>query len=108
RATRQQVRASVPNFIEVYVQASLETCMRRDVKGMYRKALAGEIKNFTGVDDPYEPPLKPEIAVDTEHLAPNESVDQIVKAIEMHGFGVPPARLLPERSAQLSFQLSRI
>lgn len=66
RAIRDELRASIANFVEIYVKASLETCIRRDVKGMYKKALAGEIKNFTGVDDPYEAPLNPEIVIDTE------------------------------------------
>ena len=54
-------------FVEVYVKCSLEECIRRDVKGLYKKALRGEIKHMTGIDDPYEPPEKPEVTVDTEH-----------------------------------------
>jgi len=61
RAIRDEVRAAIPNFVEVYVECSIDKLAERDVKGLYKKALAGEIKNFTGVSDPYEPPLKPEV-----------------------------------------------
>ena len=70
RAARDEVRAQGGRFVEVYVKASLEACARRDVKGLYKKAARGQIRNFTGVDDPYEPPLEPEIAVDTESHDP--------------------------------------
>src|SRR3989338_2153317 len=66
RETRDYNRQQIGHFIEVYVRCSIEALTRRDVKGLYKKALAGEIKNFTGVSDPYEPPLHPEIIVDTE------------------------------------------
>ncbi|MFW6109769.1 MAG: adenylyl-sulfate kinase, partial [archaeon] len=66
----------------VYVKASVEACIERDVKGMYKKALAGEIKNFTGVDDPYEEPSDPEIIVDTEKESLNESVEKVLKYLE--------------------------
>ena len=65
RQARQFVRDLCSNFIEVYVKASIDECTRRDVKGLYKKALAGEIKEFTGIDDPYEEPENPEIVVDT-------------------------------------------
>ena len=58
RAVREEVRDSVPNFIEVYVKAPLEVCEARDPKGYYRRARAGEISSFTGISDPYEPPIK--------------------------------------------------
>ena len=54
------------DFIEIYCKASLETCERRDVKGLYKRAKAGEIKNYTGIDSPYELPVKPELVIDTE------------------------------------------
>ena len=63
-------------FVEVYVKASVEECARRDVKGLYEKAFAGEIKGFTGVDDPYEEPANPEIVVDTEGQTPEESAQR--------------------------------
>lgn len=64
-------------FSEVYVKCSLEKCEERDVKGMYKKARAGEIKNFTGLDDPYEPPVNPELVVNTENQTLEESVQAI-------------------------------
>ncbi len=64
-------------FSEVYVKCSLEKCEERDVKGMYKKARAGEIKNFTGLDDPYEPPVNPELVINTENQTLEESVQAI-------------------------------
>ena len=78
RAARQFVRDLCPNFIEVYVKASIDECKRRDVKGLYKKAIAGEIKEFTGIDDPYEEPEHPEIVVDTVNQTVDESVKQIL------------------------------
>src|SRR5579885_2896952 len=66
RATRAEVRREIGRFVEVYVRASLAACIRRDTKGLYRRALAGEIPQFTGVSDPYEEPLAPELVVDTD------------------------------------------
>ena len=78
RAARDFVRNLCEHFVEIYVSASLDECRRRDVKGLYQKALAGEIKSFTGIDDPYEEPLEPEITVDTEHQTLDESFRQIM------------------------------
>ena len=72
RTARGLVEAFGP-FVEVHVKASVEECARRDVKGLYEKAFAGEIKGFTGVDDPYEAPTDPEIVIDTEQHEPDES-----------------------------------
>ena len=69
-------------FIEVYVKASVEVCAERDVKGLYEKAFAGEIKEFTGVSDPYEPPLDPELTLDTENETPEESAEKILAYLE--------------------------
>ena len=83
--TRRKARALVEEwgpFVEVHVQASVEECARRDVKGLYAKAFAGEIKGFTGVDDPYEPPSSPELAIDTEEHGPEESARIIVAKLE--------------------------
>lgn len=85
RAIRDEVRASVTNFVEVYVKASLETCMKRDVKGLYKRALAGEIRNFTGVNDPYEAPLQPEMVIDTEQETPEVSASRIIARLEELG-----------------------
>jgi adenylyl-sulfate kinase len=82
REVRDRVRAPLPRFVEVYTKCSVEECARRDVKGLYQKAFAGEITGFTGVDDPYEEPLSPEVVVDTERLSPRESLDVIVAKLE--------------------------
>src|ERR671937_1616794 len=74
--TRRKARSLVEEwgpFVEVHVKASVQECARRDVKGLYAKAFAGEIKGFTGVDDPYEPPEQPEIVIETEQHDPGES-----------------------------------
>ncbi len=86
--TRQKARALVEEwgrFVDVYVRASVEECARRDVKGLYAKAFAGEIKGFTGVDDPYEPPENPELVIDTEQHDPEESARLIVEKLEELG-----------------------
>jgi adenylyl-sulfate kinase len=86
--TRRKARELVEewgSFVEVHVQASVEECARRDVKGLYEKAFAGEIKGFTGVDDPYEPPVSPEIVVDTEEHDPEESAQIILAKLEELG-----------------------
>ena len=86
--TRKRVRALVEEqgpFVEVWVKASVEECARRDVKGLYAKAFAGEIKGFTGVDDPYEEPSDPEIVVRTEEHEPAESAAIIVARLEELG-----------------------
>ncbi len=90
RATRDWVRREVTNFIEVFVDVSLDEAMRRDVKGLYKKALAGEIRNFTGIDDPYEPPLNPEIYLDTDRETVDESVGKVLRWLEQQGF-IPAA-----------------
>ncbi len=81
---RQFVRDMCDNFIEVHVATSLEECERRDVKGLYKKARNGEIKNFTGIDDPYEPPGEPEILIDTEKQTVEESVSEIIDYIRKY------------------------
>jgi len=82
RQARDQVRAEVDNFVEVHVAAPVQTCAERDVKGLYAKALSGEIKQFTGVSDPYEPPLAPEIVLHTEAETVDESVGQVIAWLE--------------------------
>jgi adenylylsulfate kinase len=69
-------------FIEVFVKASVEVCAERDVKGLYEKAFKGEIKEFTGVSDPYEPPLNPELTLDTEHDSAEEDAKKILTLLE--------------------------
>ena len=92
RAARTKLRAEIVNFIEVYVAAPLETCIARDVKGLYLKAIAGEIPEFTGVSDPYEPPEAPELVVHTDQETVEESVAQIVGYLESRNL-IPAAEL---------------
>ena len=110
RAIRDEVRSSVGNFVEVYVKTSVETCIQRDVKGLYKRALAGEIKGFTGVDDPYEPPLKPELSIETEKESPQQSVAQILRGLEDLGYVQPLAEpaYTPEEEARIRERLVRL
>jgi adenylylsulfate kinase len=88
RADRDAVRALMGegDFIEVFVDASVETCEARDVKGLYKKARAGEIPEFTGISAPYEAPERPEIVVDTNRQSVEESVGQIVSYLDEKGY----------------------
>jgi adenylylsulfate kinase len=79
------VRARIDKFVEVFVDCPIDACIDRDVKGLYRKALAGEIKEFTGVSDPYEAPLNPEITVHTDRETPAESAARIIAYLEQTG-----------------------
>jgi adenylylsulfate kinase len=79
---RDHLRSEIDTFIEVYVRCPVEVCIERDVKGMYKKALAGEIQNFTGVSDPYEEPVNPEIVVDTDEETIEESVMKVLQKLE--------------------------
>ncbi|HXB72580.1 MAG TPA: adenylyl-sulfate kinase [Candidatus Acidoferrales bacterium] len=82
RAVREEVRARIENFVEVYVECPVEVLAQRDVKGLYRRALAGEIPQFTGISDPYEPPLHPEVVVNSGQETPEESLEKIWATLE--------------------------
>lgn len=82
QAVRDMIRRETTNFIEVFVHAPLEVCVERDVKGMYAKAFAGEIQNFTGVSDPYEEPTNPDIVVHTHEETPEESAARLIAYLE--------------------------
>lgn len=87
RDVRDEVRGMIgPDFVEVFVDCSLDALVKRDVKGLYAKALRGEIKNFTGVDDPYEAPLNPEVTVHTDVETVDESLAKIVAYLEQKGY----------------------
>jgi sulfate adenylyltransferase len=88
RATRNDVRNMVgrENFVEVFVDTPIDVCEQRDVKGMYARARRGEIKGFTGIDDPYEPPQHPEITLDTVARTPEENARLIVDFLVKRGF----------------------
>ncbi|MBM3773587.1 MAG: adenylyl-sulfate kinase [Acidobacteria bacterium] len=85
RQAREQVRARIPDFVEVYVECPLEVLAQRDVKGLYKRAIAGEIGQFTGVSDPYEPPLVPEVTVSSAAQTPEESVARIWEKLRRLG-----------------------
>jgi len=79
---REEIRKVSP-FIEVFVKCSLESCIKRDPKGLYKKALSGEISNFTGLQDPYEEPLSPDVMVNTDSETVEECVDKIISAVKI-------------------------
>lgn len=89
RADRDRVRAlhvegKLP-FIEVFVNTPIETCEQRDPKGLYKKARAGQLKGFTGIDDPYEPPLKPELSIDATNTSPQQATVMLIDYLEKQG-----------------------
>ncbi|MBN1565285.1 MAG: adenylyl-sulfate kinase [Anaerolineae bacterium] len=86
RETRAMIKSETTNFIEVFVHAPLEVCAERDVKGMYAKAFAGEIENFTGVSDPYEEPLNPDVLLNTHEETIEESIAKCVAYLEENGY----------------------
>lgn len=81
REVREEARAEIGNFVEVYVACPVEECIKRDVKGLYQKALRGEIAQFTGVSDPYEHPLYPEVIVETHRESPDGSLQMILNRL---------------------------
>ncbi len=89
KEARDQVRRRIGDFIEVYVDCPVEVCAERDVKGLYKKAYAGEIKEFTGVSDPYEPPASPELTLRTNEEEPQESARRVIEKIEELGYLLP-------------------
>jgi adenylyl-sulfate kinase len=82
RDIRDEVRREIGSFVEVYCKCPIGVLAERDVKGLYKRALAGEIKHFTGVDDPYEEPFAPEVVVETDREAPEESAAKIMRKLE--------------------------
>ena len=85
RAVREEVRARIPNFVEVYMECPVEVLAARDVKGLYKKALAGELPQFTGISDPYEPPRAPEVIVNSSTETPEESLAKILATLTAMG-----------------------
>jgi adenylylsulfate kinase len=81
RTGRDEARKSIGNFMEVYVNTPLSVCEMRDPKDLYQKARAGKIHGFTGIDDPYEPPLEPEIMCDTDRESTRESSSKVVSSV---------------------------
>jgi adenylylsulfate kinase len=96
---RDENRKLIGRFAEIYVKCPIEIAEQRDVKGMYEKARKGEIKNFTGIDDPYEPPEKPEVIVDTEKESVEDSIEKIIRTLELMGY-IPPSGVEEEYSPE--------
>jgi adenylylsulfate kinase len=86
REVREELRQTIGDFVEVFVNAPLATCEERDVKGLYKRARAGEIKQFTGIDDPYEPPLNPEVECRTDLEELSESIAKVMNKLEELGY----------------------
>ena len=86
QSVRDHVRENTTNFLEVYIDAPLDVVIDRDVKGLYKKAIAGEIPNFTGISDPFEAPENPDIHVRTDQGTPEECADQILQKLEQLGY----------------------
>ncbi len=88
RADRDAVRANLNNgeFVEVFIEAPISVCEQRDPKGLYKKARAGDIKGFTGIDDPYEPPQNPELVLNTAELSPEQAAQTILEYLQAHRY----------------------
>ena len=80
------MRRRIVDFVEVFVDAPLEVCAERDVKGLYKKAFAGEIEQFTGVSDPYEPPNAPDLVLKTDEESPDESARKVIEKLKFFGY----------------------
>jgi adenylyl-sulfate kinase len=85
REAREQVRRRIPNFVEVHMDCPLEVLIERDVKGLYKRAIAGEISQFTGISDPYEPPTAPELTIHSERETPEHSQERVWSALRELG-----------------------
>ncbi len=112
RAVRDDVRGRIGSFVEVYIDCPLEVCMQRDVKGMYKKALAGELKAFTGVSDPYEPPLHAEVTLHTDREAPAASAARVLRRLTemgyLPGLHAPQEPYTPEEEAAIRRRLEQL
>ncbi len=86
KEARDQVRRRIVDFVEIFVDAPLEVCAERDVKGLYAKAFSGEIPQFTGVSDPYEPPNAPDLILKTAEETPEESARRVIEKLEFFGY----------------------
>jgi len=96
RDTRREARDLIGDFVEVYVRCAIPELVRRDVKGLYAKALKGEIAHFTGISDPYEEPEHPEVVVDSGAESVEESLERILRHLELRGY-IPPAEAASEQ-----------
>jgi adenylyl-sulfate kinase len=85
RAARDAVRSRIPNFVEIHMDCPLKVLVERDTKGLYKKALAGEIRHFTGIDDPYEPPPAPELTIHSDRETPGEGLERLCTKLQDMG-----------------------
>jgi adenylylsulfate kinase len=92
KEARDQVRRRIIDFVEVFVDVPLEVAAERDVKGLYKKAFAGEIDQFTGVSDPYEPPVAPDLVLKTDEETPEESARKVIEKLEFFGYLWTPSQ----------------
>lgn len=86
RERRKKSRKEIGDFVEVYVKCPIDVCMQRDIKGMYKKAINGEIKDFTGISDPYEEPIAPEAIIETDKETIDESANKVLKKLDELGY----------------------
>jgi adenylylsulfate kinase len=89
KEARETARALIGEFLEIYCKAPLEVCAERDTKGLYAKAMSGELQGFTGVNDPYEAPENPDLVVDTDKLSPEQAADSVIELLEAKGYLAP-------------------
>ena len=112
REIREEVRGLIGRFVEIYAKCPLEICIQRDVKGMYKKALKGELSQFTGISDPYEQPLSPEVTIETDRETPEESAAKIIQRLEELGYlspaHVPQQSYTPEEEAAIHDRLKQL
>lgn len=92
REIREEVKERIGDFVEIFVKCPVEVLIRRDTKGLYRKALAGEILKFTGISDPYEEPVSPNLTLDTAGETIEESVARVLASLEENGYVLPAAK----------------
>lgn len=101
REVRDECRREIGAFVEVYARCPLATCEERDPKGLYRRARLGEVGGVTGIDDVYEPPLDPEVVLETDREIPEMSAARVLRALEEAGYVEPAGRLRPDPDAAL-------
>jgi bifunctional enzyme CysN/CysC len=104
RATREELRKNIPNFLEVYVNAPLAVCEQRDPKGLYRRARNGEISGFTGIDHPYEPPATPDVECRTQEETTTRSANKVIEAIQEHFRSLRSTPPFSQKHMQSSFE----
>ena len=110
RNVRDEIRLDIGDFLEVYVKCPVSVCAERDVKGLYKKAMAGELPQFTGVSDPYEEPISPEVICETDLESVEESTQKVLHKMEMLGYLPPTGKIEypPEEADRIRERLSSL